>query len=346
MNYFVVFQNQTFREEHSQGILWAPKSDKNGGPAKFHWSSMQDIKKGDVIFSIIKNVIVSRGVALGKAVDEPNPFSNDLWNREGWLVKVEYNYTYERVRIMDHIETIRPLLPRVYSPFNQITGRGNQGYLYPISKDLGVLLDSFINDIYQSENFIDFFDIDQETSDTIRHLFEEQNIDEGTVIIVETDKPEQSNRPKIKKQVIHGRKIDFIKKAEQDSKTGMLAEKLVVEHEKDYLIANGREDLAQSVKWVAKEADGYGYDVLSYDLDGNEKYIEVKATLLGKNHPFEITANEVMTSDRLENNYWIYRVYYMNSDQPMFYKIHGSVKIKLDLEPTVYRAFIKDKKDN
>jgi uncharacterized protein (UPF0335 family) len=209
-----------------------------------------------------------------------------------------------------------------------------------------MLLDSYISDIYQSEDFSDLFEIDEETSDTIRHLFEEQHLEEGTVIIVETDKPDHTNRPRVKKQVIHGRKIDFIKKAEQDSKTGMLAEKLVVEHEKDFLVTHGRNDLADRVKWVAKEADGFGYDVLSYDLDGNEKYIEVKATLLGKNHPFEITANEVMTSERLEKNYWIYRVYYMNTEQPMFYKIHGNVKDELDLEPTVYRAYLKDQKGN
>ncbi len=343
MNYFIVFQNQTFSEEHSKGILWAPKSDKNGGPAKFHWSSMKDIKKGDIIFSIIKNVIISRGVALSSATDESNPFSNDLWNRDGWLVNIDYNYTYEKIKIMDYIKTIRPLLPNIYSPFNHITGKGNQGYLFPISRELGILLDNFISGTYKSEIFEGIFDIDQDTSDSIRHLYEEQQINEGTVIIVETEHPFHSNRPRVKKQVIHGRKIDFIKKAEQDSKTGMLAERLVIEHEKLFLTSNGRKDLAELVKWVAKEADGYGYDVLSYDLAGKEKYIEVKATLLGKNHPFEITANEVMTSEQLESNYWIYRIYYMNSDQPMFYKMHGSASEVLDLEPIVFRAYIKEK---
>lgn len=342
MNYFIVFQNKTFKEEHDKGILWAPKTDKNGGPPKFHWMTMKDIKKGDVIFSIINNVIVSRGVALDKASEEANPFSNDLWNRDGWIVKVDYNYTYGKIKIMDYIDKIRHLLPNVYSPFNVTTGRGNKGYLFSISKDLGISLDSYISDIYESENYNDIFEIDEETSETIHSLFEEQNIDEGTVILVETEKPNTSNKPKVKKQVISGRKIDFIKKAEQNTKIGMLAENLVIEYEKDFLIKNGRHDLAERIKWVAKEADGYGYDVLSFTVSGEEKYIEVKATELGIANPFEITANEVLTSKKMGNNYWIYRVYYMNSNEPKFYKLNGTVDECLDLEPTVFRAYIKE----
>ena len=343
MKYFVVFQNQSFKKEHEQGILWAPKKTSDGSPALFHWSSMKDIEEGDIVFSIVKNCVVARGIAQGKAIDQPNPLNNDQWDKDGWLVHLNYNFSLEKIRIMDHIEEIRPLLPAKYSPF-KLNGGGNQGYLYSISQDLGQKLDDYLVGVFESEDFDSVFDIDTDTSEEIRQLFEEQGIEEGTVFLAETDRPYGTNKPKTKRQVVHGRKTDFIKKAEKNAKTGLLAEELVVAHEKEYLIKNDRGDLADKVRWVAKEADGFGYDVLSYTLDGKKIFIEVKATTLGKNHPFDISANEIKTSEQKENNYWIYRVYYLDSGKPKFFKVSGNVEEQFYLEPTSYKAYIKEKK--
>lgn len=341
MNYFIVFQNKTFREEHKLGILWAPLSDINGGPAKFHWSSMKDVKKGDIIFSIVSNSIIARGIALDVATEEQNPFSNDLWNREGWLIKVDYDFSYEKIKIMDHIEKLRNHLPNTYSPINRYTGRGNQGYLFPISRSLGLKIDELVSYDYQLEDANSVFEIDLETSDNIRHLYEEQGVDEGKITLLEIDRPEGLKKPKVKKRVIHGRKIDYLMKAKKDAETGMLAEILVVEHEKEYLINNGRDDLAKKVRWVAKEADGFGYDVLSYTLDGQEKFIEVKATMLDANQSFDVSANEVQTSKIYKENYWIYRVIHMGSNPPQYFKVNGSIEDEFELEPSVYKARIK-----
>ena len=122
----------------------------------------------------------------------------------------------------------------------------------------------------------------------------------------------------------------------------MAAEKLVEVYEKNYLISIGREDLANKVKWVAKEADNYGYDILSFDEKGNEKFVEVKGTTLGKNTPFDISRNEVNTSIVNKDKYWVYRVYNLDTNNPMFYKMHGSIEEILELEPSSYKAYIKE----
>lgn len=342
MSYFVVFQNKTFEEEYSKQILWAPQKDINGENTYFHWESMKDLRIGDIVFSIVKNNVVSRSIVIKKAIEKVNPFNNGLWSREGWLAELKYDLSINNIKIMDHIDEIRELLPKMHSPFNSLTGRGNQGYLYPISAKLGSKIDELVLSQVQ-ERISDIFDIDQETAEVISQLYQEQGIEEGKVILVEIDRPENSNKPKVKRQVVYGRKIDFIAKAEKDQKTGVLAEELVVEYEKDYLRKNNRDDLAQRVKWVAKEADGYGYDVLSFDLNGEEKYIEVKATTLGESTPFEITANEVELSNSKSNHYWIYRVVHMNSTEPVFYKVNGNVYEEFELEPIAYRAYLKDK---
>ena len=44
--------------------------------------------------------------------------------------------------------------------------------------------------------------------------------------------------------------------------------------------------------------DGAGYDILSYDVDGAEIYIEVKTTLKDKNAGFIITDNELKSCEK------------------------------------------------
>jgi len=51
MAYWWVSQNQTYRHERDGEYLWAPNID-GGGRKPFHWASMNDVKQGDIIFSL------------------------------------------------------------------------------------------------------------------------------------------------------------------------------------------------------------------------------------------------------------------------------------------------------
>ena len=64
----------------------------------------------------------------------------------------------------------------------------------------------------------------------------------------------------------------------------------------------GREDLADKV-FATREIAGNveRFDVLSYDKDGNEKYIEVKTTKGGLNNIFHISENEVEFSEQYKD---------------------------------------------
>ena len=48
--FYWVSQNRTFKVERRDGYLWAPYFNKNKREI-FHWNSMKDLRKGDVIFS-------------------------------------------------------------------------------------------------------------------------------------------------------------------------------------------------------------------------------------------------------------------------------------------------------
>lgn len=109
---------------------------------------------------------------------------------------------------------------------------------------------------------------------------------------------------------ITNKSIDFEGEAKKNSRLGKRGEDVVVEYEKIMLITAGREDLADKVKTTREIAgNAERFDVLSYDKEGNEKYIEVKTTTGGLNNIFYISENEVEFSEKYEDKYYLYRVY-------------------------------------
>ena len=52
--------------------------------------------------------------------------------------KVDYDTQIDNIRISDHIDQLRDLLPDHHSPFRKSNGYGNQGYLFPISNELEI----------------------------------------------------------------------------------------------------------------------------------------------------------------------------------------------------------------
>lgn len=95
---------------------------------------------------------------------------------------------------------------------------------------------------------------------------------------------------------------------EDNNRIGKKGEELVKELEIERLIKEGYPELSSKVTIVS---DNYslGYDVLSCNNDGSERYIEVKSTTSGLNHgQFYISANELKKSKELDN-YYIYFVF-------------------------------------
>lgn len=76
----------------------------------------------------------------------------------------------------------------------------------------------------------------------------------------------------------------------------------------------GRKDLADKVFATRKIAgNAERFDVLSYEKDGNEKYIEVKTTRGRVNNMFHISENEVEFSEQYQDKYYLYRVFNFNT---------------------------------
>lgn len=140
---------------------------------------------------------------------------------------------------------------------------------------------------------------------------------------------------------------DYIAQAKEKQKIGLAGELFIMNSEREALIQAGRPDLAKKVSHQALDKGNYlGYDILSYDKLGNEKYIEVKTSASGYSSDFFLTKNELDTI-RILGNYFIYRVFDFDMQQQQ-----GSIYIvncekELDaffiLEPMAYRVKPRNK---
>lgn len=122
---------------------------------------------------------------------------------------------------------------------------------------------------------------------------------------------------------------------------GLAGERFVVAWERDWLRENERDDLAMMVRHVSSEiGDGLGYDVLSFDLEGGKKFIEVKTTLGSATSDFFLSENERAFAAQAGQSYYLYRVHDFDEDRCIgsFYIVRGPVEHEFSLTPTMYRA--------
>lgn len=159
--------------------------------------------------------------------------------------------------------------------------------------------------------------------------------------------PLEHSEAEVKKAKSKSSKKDYEKDAKKLKKLGDRGEKIVMDFEIGRLIKAGRTDLAKKVKRVSLESDSFGYDILSFDIDGRERFIEVKATSLkvGQTN-FYLTINELCTSKEL-NNYFIYMVYDIISTNPKVWIIGNPFSPQnndIQIKPINFKVTISTKR--
>lgn len=114
--------------------------------------------------------------------------------------------------------------------------------------------------------------------------------------------------------------VDFEEVNKHRAKIGSLGETIVIEYEKKRLLEKGLPHLAEKVHQLSLENTYAGYDIISYDEQGNEIKIEVKAHSKkdSDSFSFHISDNEHRVAEACDN-YYIYVVYDVRSINP---KIH------------------------
>ncbi len=151
-------------------------------------------------------------------------------------------------------------------------------------------------------------------------------------ILITTDQP----MPQGLKQLV--RKFDPVERDHRNRSLGKAGEAFVLDIERQRLAEADRVDLARRVRWVAAEdGDGAGYDVLSFDLGGNERLLEVKTTNGTARTPFYLTRNERDLAIERPADWRIYRVHMFTRD-PRIFTISPPLEGAVNLRPETWRA--------
>jgi hypothetical protein len=141
-----------------------------------------------------------------------------------------------------------------------------------------------------------------------------------------------------------GKVVDFETENKINKLLGNRGEEIVFNLEKKHLQDIGKTELANKIKWVSKEDDSLGYDVLSFEEDGTEKYIEVKSTSQSENcnANFLISSNQYSKAKKLKN-YYFYIVFCAKGKEPKVWKVKEPLQYEnkgLTLTPISYRVII------
>lgn len=139
------------------------------------------------------------------------------------------------------------------------------------------------------------------------------------------------------------KEIDYLKLHEYQMHIGKLGEAYVYDFERKRLLDIGSE-YYDDVDNIPSKDHNCGYDILSYDEDGTEIFIEVKTEAFDKGNDFFMTANELKKAKELISKgkkYYIYRVQNVLKNQEdikleIIKNILSSSQYKI--EPYVYKV--------
>lgn len=143
--YWLVNLGQYYNEQREGGFLWAPLVNK-AGRKESHWESLQNVKKGDIVFCNKKGFIVSIGIVLKPAYSFkiPNEFNN-TWEEYGRKIDVKYIDLEEPFRFNEYKDYIKENIDANKNPFT-VAGNAKMGYLFPLDSKIAEYFLNIIKD--------------------------------------------------------------------------------------------------------------------------------------------------------------------------------------------------------
>jgi hypothetical protein len=135
----------------------------------------------------------------------------------------------------------------------------------------------------------------------------------------------------------------------ESRKVGDAGERAVIRYEREKLVAAGRKEFVDLVRWHSEAGEYPGWDITSFDEDGQEIYIEVKSSVGKSISCIDITVNEWLaaSSEHNRGRYFVYIVTNALSENPtieMMRDPFGFVsRNELRLHPIVYELQLFEK---
>lgn len=148
-------------------------------------------------------------------------------------------------------------------------------------------------------------------------------------------------RPTIADRVRPRKVGNFLEIEARNRELGAAGEEFAMRFEAERLWRAGQKQLADRVEHVARtRGDGEGYDILSFDENGRERFVEVKTTTFGAYTPFFVTRNEVDVSFERANQYYLYRLFNFRED-PRLFMVRGDIGSSFSLTAVQFSAHIR-----
>lgn len=133
-------------------------------------------------------------------------------------------------------------------------------------------------------------------------------------------------------------KRDYAAREARNSSLGLAGEELAVQFEKYRLSKLGHDSLAAKVEHISRsQGDGLGFDILSYEPNGRERFIEVKTTTFAKETPFYASASELRFAQQNASKFFLYRLFEFKKE-PKCYTLPGAIEDHCILDPVNYRC--------
>jgi len=134
------------------------------------------------------------------------------------------------------------------------------------------------------------------------------------------------------------RKFDPVERDRRNRVLGVAGEEFVLHVERQRLADSGRSDLAQKIRWVAREeGDGAGYDIHSFSVAGKEHLLEVKTTNGSARTPFFLSRNERELAQERALEWRLYRVHEF-AIKPRIFVLVPPLEQFVHLSPESWRA--------
>jgi hypothetical protein len=131
---------------------------------------------------------------------------------------------------------------------------------------------------------------------------------------------------------------NYLELESRNQSLGLAGENLVLEFEHRRLWQAGKKELADRISQVSESVgDHLGFDIHSFETDGQDRLIEVKTTRFGALTPFFASKNEVNVSERREGEYQLYRLFNF-VQEPKLFILPGSLRKTCSLEATEFAA--------
>jgi hypothetical protein len=133
-------------------------------------------------------------------------------------------------------------------------------------------------------------------------------------------------------------RLNYIELEQANRVIGSTGESIALAYEKWRLIQAGKENLADKIEWISQtQGDGLGFDILSRNTNGTDRYIEVKSTKLTKEAPFYFSALEHDFSRRNRSNFFLYRVFNLKAE-PKLFIANGAYDNFCNASPTHFKG--------